>query len=171
MLKLFRRLEPGLNPELEVGRFLNSHCFPHCQTVAGGLEYFGRADSRTTLAVVHAFIPSANNAWDFTLDALSRYYDRVITWVAQGQSAAVPLSEPVQLLQPDFPPKSRKPSALSSNRRGFWVFARPNCIGYWRPTPSIRRFAPEPSTRTIGARSFNPCAIWPCKTCGYCAGN
>jgi len=103
MLKLFRRLEPGLNPELEMGRFLNSHSFPHCQTVAGGLEYLGHADSRFTLAVVHAFIPSATNAWDFALDALSRYYDRVITWVAQGQSAAVPLTEPVQLLQPDFP--------------------------------------------------------------------
>jgi maltose alpha-D-glucosyltransferase / alpha-amylase len=102
-LKLFRRLEPGYNPELEVGRFLNNHCFPHCQTVVGGLEYLGRADSRLTLAVVHTFIPSATNAWDFTLDALSRYYDRVITWVAQGQSAAVPLTEPVQLLQPDFP--------------------------------------------------------------------
>jgi maltose alpha-D-glucosyltransferase/alpha-amylase len=104
MLKLFRRLEPGLNPELEVGQFLNHHSFAHCQTVAGALEYAGPADSHFTLAVVHAFIPSATNAWDFTLDALGRYYDRVITWVALGQSAAVPLSEPVQLLQPDFPP-------------------------------------------------------------------
>jgi maltose alpha-D-glucosyltransferase/alpha-amylase len=103
MLKLFRRLEPGRNPEVEVGQFLNSHSFPHCQTVAGSLEYVGHADFRFTLAVVHAFVPSATNAWDFTLDALGRYYDRVITWVAQGQSAAVPLSEPVQLLQPGFP--------------------------------------------------------------------
>jgi maltose alpha-D-glucosyltransferase / alpha-amylase len=103
MLKLFRRLEPGLNPEIEVGRFLNSHSFPCCQSVAGGLEYLGPAGLQCTLAVVHAFIPSATNAWDFTLDALSRYYDRVITWVAQGQSAAVPLTEPIQLLRPDFP--------------------------------------------------------------------
>jgi len=103
-LKLFRRLESGLNPELEMGRFLNRHAFPHCQTVAGGLEYLGLGESFFTLAVVHAFIPSATSAWDFTLDALGRYYDRVITWVAQGQSAAVPLTEPVQLLQPDFPP-------------------------------------------------------------------
>ncbi|HEV7924702.1 MAG TPA: maltose alpha-D-glucosyltransferase [Verrucomicrobiae bacterium] len=103
MLKLFRRLEPGLNPELEMGQFLNSHSFPHCQTVAGGLEYVGHANSRFTLAVVHAFIPTATNAWAFTLDALSRYYDRVMTWVARGQSAAVPISEPVQLLKPDFP--------------------------------------------------------------------
>jgi maltose alpha-D-glucosyltransferase/alpha-amylase len=104
MLKLFRRLEPGVNPELEVGQFLNHHSFAHGQTVAGALEYAGPADSRFTLAVVHAFIPSATTAWDFTLDALSRYYDRVITRVAAGQSAAVPLSEPVQLLKPEFPP-------------------------------------------------------------------
>jgi maltose alpha-D-glucosyltransferase/alpha-amylase len=104
ILKLFRRLEPGLNPELEVGQFLNRHSFPHCQTVAGALEYAGPANSRFTLAVVHTFIPSATNAWDFTLDALGRYYDRVITWVALGQSAAVPLAKPIQLLQPDFPP-------------------------------------------------------------------
>jgi maltose alpha-D-glucosyltransferase / alpha-amylase len=103
MLKLFRRLEPGLNPELEVGRFLNNHSFPHCQALVGSIDYAGRAGERFTLATVQAFIPSAITAWDFTLDALGRYYDRVMTWVAQGQSAAVPLSEPVQLLQPDFP--------------------------------------------------------------------
>jgi len=104
LLKLFRRVEPGVNPELEMGRFLNSHGFSNCQTVAGSLEYAGQAGSRFTLAVVHALIPSATNAWDFALDALGRYYDRVITWVAQGQSAP-PLSEPVHLLQPDFQPQ------------------------------------------------------------------
>ncbi len=103
MFKLFRRLEPGINPELEIGRFLNSHEFPYCRTVAGGLEYLGAAGVHYSLAVVHAFIPSASNAWDFTLDSIGRYYDRVVTWVAQGESAAVPLATPMQLLQPDFP--------------------------------------------------------------------
>jgi len=103
MLKLFRRLETGLNPELEMGRFLTHHSFPHCRSVAGGLEYAGPAGVHFTLAVVHAFVPSATNAWDFALDSLSRYYDRVITWVAQGQTASLPLSEPIQLLRPEFP--------------------------------------------------------------------
>jgi len=56
-LKLFRRLQQGLNPELEVGRFLNNHSFPHCQTVVGGLEYVGPGDFQLTLAIVHAFSP------------------------------------------------------------------------------------------------------------------
>jgi maltose alpha-D-glucosyltransferase/alpha-amylase len=103
MLKLFRRLEQGRNPELEMGQFLNRRSFLHSQTVAGGLEYLGYGNTRFTLALVKAYIPSASNAWDFTLDSLSRYYDRVVAWVAQEQSASVPLSEPVQLLQPDCP--------------------------------------------------------------------
>jgi maltose alpha-D-glucosyltransferase/alpha-amylase len=44
------------------------------------------------------------NGWDFTLDALGRYFDRVITSVAQDQSAAIPHSESVKLLQSDVPP-------------------------------------------------------------------
>jgi maltose alpha-D-glucosyltransferase/alpha-amylase len=105
MFKLFRRLEPGTNPELEMGRFLNSHSFPYCQTVAGGLEYLGVPSPHFTLGIVHVFIPSTTNAWDFTLDALGRYYERVMTWTAQGQSAPVPLAALVRLLEPDVPPE------------------------------------------------------------------
>jgi len=49
MLKLFRRLEQGRNPELEMGQFLNRRSFLHSQTVAGGLEYVGYGDTRFTL--------------------------------------------------------------------------------------------------------------------------
>ena len=106
MLKLFRRLEPGLNPELEMGRFLNSHSFPHCPSVAGGLEYIGPAGFHLTLAVVHVFIPSATNAWDFTLDAIGRYYDRVhyLGRPRAIQRGCPSPGEPIQLLRPDFPP-------------------------------------------------------------------
>ena len=146
ILKLFRRLEPGLNPELEVGRFLNRHSFPHCQTVAGGLEYLSAAGSRFTLAVVHAFIPSATNAWDFTLDALSRYYDRVITWVAQGQSAAVPLSEPVQLLQPDFPAHVAETIGTFLESARLLGVRTAELHRVLASDPVDKDFAPEPST-------------------------
>ena len=146
MLKLFRRLGPGLNPELEMGQFLNSHSFPHCQTVAGGLEYVRHADAPLTLAVVHAFIPSATNAWDFTLDALGRYYDRVITWVARGESAAVPLSEPIQLLQPDLPHEVAEAigTFLESARL---LGVRTADLHRTLASDSVNKdFAPEPST-------------------------
>ena len=42
-LKGYRRLRAGINPELEIGRFLTEVAhFPHCVPVAGALEYVGR---------------------------------------------------------------------------------------------------------------------------------
>jgi maltose alpha-D-glucosyltransferase/alpha-amylase len=102
MLKLFRRLERGLNPELEISQFLNARGFPNIPALAGALEYFGQGNSRTTLAVAHRLIPSAKNAWSHALEALGLYYDRVITWVAQNRPPPS-LSEPIQLLNQEIP--------------------------------------------------------------------
>jgi maltose alpha-D-glucosyltransferase/alpha-amylase len=103
ILKLFRKLENGLNPELEVAQFLNAKEFQHSPALAGALEYFGSAESRITLAVIHAFIPAARTAWEFTLDALDRYFHRVITWVEQKRCVLFPLTEPVRLLKQEMP--------------------------------------------------------------------
>ena len=146
ILKFFRRLEPGLNPELDVGRFLNDRSFPHCPTVAGGLEYISAAGTVYTLGVVHAFFPSASTAWDFALDALGRYYDRVITWVAQGQSAAVPLTEPVQLLQPDFPAEVAETIGTFLESARLLGVRTAELHRVLASDPADKNFAPEPST-------------------------
>src|SRR5665213_1004269 len=40
LLKLFRRPEPGVNPDLEIGRFLTERSwFDHIPRLAGGVEY------------------------------------------------------------------------------------------------------------------------------------
>ena len=84
VLKFFRRLGPGVNPELELGRFLTEKNFPHSPKLLGALEYFDVAGTPMTLAVAKAFIPHAKNGWKFTLDAITRYYDRVFADAAQG---------------------------------------------------------------------------------------
>jgi maltose alpha-D-glucosyltransferase/alpha-amylase len=84
VLKFFRRLIPGVNPELEVGRFLTEKKFPHCPRWLGALEYRPAADPPMTLAVAKTFVPHAQSAWDFTLEALGRYYDRVFADAEQG---------------------------------------------------------------------------------------
>ncbi len=90
VLKFFRRLGQGLNPELEIGRFLADKNFPHSPPLLGALEYHAAGDSQMTLAVAKAFVPYAKNAWRFTLDAVSRYYDRVFASAAQGRSPEAP---------------------------------------------------------------------------------
>ena len=97
VLKFFRRLGPGVNPELEIGRFLTEKNFPHSPTLLGALEYHADAESPMTLAVAKAFVPHAKNAWKFTLDAISRYYDRVFADAAQGHNpSATPAVGPLK---------------------------------------------------------------------------
>lgn len=86
ILKLFRRLAAGVNPDLEIGRFLVKAEFPHAPALVGALEYEGGPDEQMSLAVVHAFVPGANDAWEATLDALGRYYERAGILQAGGQA-------------------------------------------------------------------------------------
>jgi maltose alpha-D-glucosyltransferase/alpha-amylase len=78
-LKLFRRLELGVNPELEVGRFLTSRGFPNIAAVVGALEYRRNNGEEMTLGVLTEFQANAQDTWQYTLDLLSRYFDRVRT--------------------------------------------------------------------------------------------
>ena len=87
ILKLFRRLEVGINPDLEINRFLTLKEFPSVPPLAGALEYFTAAGEPLTLGVAFGFIGQAKDAWLTTLDSLSRYYDRIGVLNAKGQSA------------------------------------------------------------------------------------
>ena len=84
VLKYFRRIGMGINPELEIGRLLTEKNFPNSPPLLGTLEYRSDGRSQMTLAVAKAFVPQAKNGWEFTLDAIGRYYERVVAEVAQG---------------------------------------------------------------------------------------
>jgi maltose alpha-D-glucosyltransferase / alpha-amylase len=85
ILKIFRRLDAGINPDLEVGGFLTDAGFPHIPPVAGALEYRRGAREPITLGILQGFIRSEGDAWTFTLDALSRYYARVAAQAGELQ--------------------------------------------------------------------------------------
>jgi maltose alpha-D-glucosyltransferase / alpha-amylase len=75
IMKLFRRLEPGLNPDLEIGRFLTERAlFEHVPPAAGGLEYLGPSGEPSSLAFLQGFVPNQGDAWGFTLGKLSEYF-------------------------------------------------------------------------------------------------
>ena len=82
VLKLFRRLEEGLNPDLEIGSFLTERTeFRNVPMLAGHLEYVSNEGQRITLGILQVYIPNHGDAWQYTLKALAPYYE-------QAQSAA-----------------------------------------------------------------------------------
>jgi trehalose synthase-fused probable maltokinase len=69
MLKLFRKLEPGVNPEIELLRFLTNHGFQHIAPLQGWYEYDGQALA-ATLGVAQEFLPDAIDGWELSLDEI-----------------------------------------------------------------------------------------------------
>jgi maltose alpha-D-glucosyltransferase/alpha-amylase len=79
IFKLFRKVEPGLNPDLEIGRHLTDEArFSAAPLLAGGLELRTRGREPVTLGVLHQFVPSEGDAWRWTLNALSQYFERAL---------------------------------------------------------------------------------------------
>ena len=68
-LKLFRRLEPGINPELEMLRFLTARDYPTSPPLYGWYEYEGEPLA-ATLAIAQQFIPGAADGWDLALQEI-----------------------------------------------------------------------------------------------------
>jgi maltose alpha-D-glucosyltransferase / alpha-amylase len=80
ILKLFRRLEHGPNPDFEIGRYLTEHSsFEGIPALAGGIEYGASAGERSTLAMMQELVPNQGDGWKMTLDELSRYYEQCAT--------------------------------------------------------------------------------------------
>jgi maltose alpha-D-glucosyltransferase/alpha-amylase len=101
ILKLFRRLDPGLNPDLEMSRFLTErHHFPYTPRLAGSIEFrMARAESRD-LGILQSFVPNQGDAWHFTMAELKRYFEVAAT---APEPLALPQKPLVEMLesQPD----------------------------------------------------------------------
>ena len=69
ILKAFRRIEPGVNPELELLRFLSERGFPNIATLAGWYEYEGRFID-ATLGILQEYLAGARDGWELALEEL-----------------------------------------------------------------------------------------------------
>ncbi len=88
VLKLFRRLEQGINPEIEVGRFLTETvAYANTPALVGVVE-LERAGARSAVAVMHRFIENQGDAWTVTSAYLDRFVEeqRLLTAEAADHS-------------------------------------------------------------------------------------
>ena len=79
-LKICRRLRPGTNPGVEIGRYLTEVAhFPGSAPLAGFIEYQPAAGAACTLALLHAFVPNQGDGWDYTVNYLVRFLEERVT--------------------------------------------------------------------------------------------
>ncbi|PYN82873.1 MAG: maltose alpha-D-glucosyltransferase [Candidatus Rokuibacteriota bacterium] len=108
IMKLFRRLQPGVNPDLGIGRLLTERNFPNIAPVAGALEYRPKNGGLATLAILQSFLPNEGDAWRYTLDTLGRYFEEVLARRGDAPTPSLP-SKPLPLLvEEDFPSQARE---------------------------------------------------------------
>ena len=70
ILKSYRRLEPGINPELELLQFLTRAGFENMAALVGWYGYGGELMD-ATLGVLQEFVPGARDGWELALDELA----------------------------------------------------------------------------------------------------
>jgi maltose alpha-D-glucosyltransferase/alpha-amylase len=76
ILKLFRRQQPGVNPDAEVGAYLTGEAkFPYVPAVAGTIDYVPDEGEPETLALLQGLVPNQGDGWTWTLEELERYYE------------------------------------------------------------------------------------------------
>ncbi|OQW98864.1 MAG: alpha-amylase, partial [Elusimicrobia bacterium A5] len=77
--KLFRKLEEGVNPELEIGRFLTEKTqFKNTPLFAGAIEYVRPGLKPLVIGILQSSVVNQGDAWKYSLDSLGRYYERVL---------------------------------------------------------------------------------------------
>ena len=80
ILKVFRRVQPGSNPGLEITDFLTrSTSFRAAPRLAGAIEYEAPGEEPTTLATLHEFVPNHGDAWTALQARLGEYFAAAVS--------------------------------------------------------------------------------------------
>jgi maltose alpha-D-glucosyltransferase / alpha-amylase len=134
-LKLYRKIEDGLNPDVEINRFLTEQTdFPNVPPFVGAIEYRRAKAEPTVVCLLQCAAPNEGDVWTRTVDAVGRYYDRVLERKADLQNETVPPGGLLdELIGGVYPEKVK----LFGQRTGELHLALASC-------PDDPAFRPEP---------------------------
>lgn len=114
ILKLFRRQEPGPNPDCEIGKYLTEQAhFTRIPPFAGEIEYARDNAPTATLAMLQQLVANEGDGWKWNLQQLERYYE---------EHARVPFPSETEALQKAaFDLSEMEPAALAAEHLGISV--------------------------------------------------
>ncbi len=76
IMKLFRRVLHGPNPDVEIGRYLTENsAFGAVAPFGGSLEYDTAGKEPATVAMLQGLVENVGDGWQWTLDELGRFYE------------------------------------------------------------------------------------------------
>ena len=76
VVKIYRKLQTGINPEIEVGHFLTEIAgFANTPALLGSIELI-EGDQRSAVSIVHAFVQNQGDAWTVSSGYLDRFVER-----------------------------------------------------------------------------------------------
>ncbi len=106
ILKLFRKTETGINPDLEIGRFLtDKHSLTNVPPLLGALEYrTWRRGEPMALGILQGFYSGVEDAWRYTLDAVGQFFERVLTTTTQPAHVSLNIDTLLETADRDLPP-------------------------------------------------------------------
>jgi len=81
ILKLFRQIEEGINPELEIVSFLSRKSFfTNIPPLLGSLEYRRpKSNEPATIGILYGYVQNQGDAWSYTLDSIGHFFERVVS--------------------------------------------------------------------------------------------
>ena len=92
IMKMFRRLETGPNPDVEIGAHLSAtRTFSRVPQLVGATVYRREDDAPASLAMLQAYVFNQGNGWQVAIEELGRYFERVMALpppLAGGDAAA-----------------------------------------------------------------------------------
>ncbi len=105
-LKIFRQIDEGPNPELEMSQYLSGdNRYAHTPPFSGAIEYRRSRHQAMTLAVLHELPPHQGNAFELALDSLHLYLEKALTG-PQPTPATAPREAAWKLASSSIPPEA-----------------------------------------------------------------
>ncbi|MGO9306876.1 MAG: maltose alpha-D-glucosyltransferase [Candidatus Korobacteraceae bacterium] len=151
VLKLYRKLEEGVNPGQEVPEFLAEQTsFTATPRALGSLEYRrypGNAAASTCIGTLDSFVPNATSGWIYTVDHLGLFFEHALA-IPQEDTRVHDLGNP-HLLAPMIEPVPQLIGELLGNYLdSIRVLARRTAELHaaLSSRSDINDFAPEPFT-------------------------
>ena len=115
ILKLFRRMEEGINPELEIGAFLTERAnFPQVPQLAGYLEYRNEHGAAVTQGILQAFVPNQGDAWRHVVKSVAAFYDLIAGHQAQSRLASSVVEAKSKAEIPEFARATLEPDLAAT---------------------------------------------------------